>query len=268
MKNTNAIIKWLAAFVAIVVVLGCGGGGGGTGGGGSTGSTSGGFGNGTPPAGQYLEFFKSGTRVDPLNLAVGDLLVAQYVNYDQLGTRTQLAAFNWGLSGTGAGTAVTITSQGVIQVLSKPTGFVTVSGTAQLVGQPKTLTQDLNVAPTTNTHVKGKVLANTSSVGVAGIQIEFVDNGGNVVGAALTNSKGEFNGTVANNATRLRLKPSSVPAAYFAAIKYQGVDYAVTGNACLLDLPTLSVGGTVTFPSSIFLPRQQDGPPPPPTGCN
>lgn len=269
MKNTNTIVKWLAAFVALVVVLGCGGGGGGTGGGtGTTGSTTGGFGGGTPAAGQYLEFFRSGVRVDPLNLSVGNVIVAQYVNYDQFGTRTQLAASNWTLSGTGSGSAITISSQGVIQINSIPSNFINVSGTAQVVGQPKTLSQDLNVAPSTGTHVKGKILANVSSAPVAGIQVEFVDNGGNVVGAALTDNSGNFNGTVANTAAFLRLKAASVPVAYFAAIKYQGVDYAVTGTACLLSLPTLVPGGTVTFPSSIFLPRQQDGPPPPPTGCN
>lgn len=266
MKDTNKLVRWIAAFVAIVVVLGCGGGGGGTGG---SGSTSGGLGGGAKPAaGQYLEFFRSGSLVDPLNLNVGDIVTVQYVNYDQLGVRTALAVTNWGLTGSGAGSAVTLTNTGVMQVISRPTGFLNLTATATVIGQPKTLNQDVFVSPATNTRVSGRLLANTSNVAVGGVQFEFVDNGGNVVGAAITGYDGRFTGVVGNNATRLRLKPQTVSAFYFAAIKYQNVDYAVTGNACLLTLPGLVAGGSVSFPSNIFLPRQQDGPPPPPSGCN
>jgi hypothetical protein len=263
-KNSNTVVKWLAAFVALVVVLGCGGGGGGT-------STTGGGGGGTgtaPAAGQYLEFLKNGNKIDPLNAAVGDTLVVQFVNYDQFGTRTQLTATNWALTGSGSGTAVTISGTGVLSIVSAPPGYVNVAGTATVVGQPKTLNQDIRVKPNTGTRVAGRLLGNNTTKGVTGVQLEFVDNGGNVVGAALSDSTGNFVGTVANNATHLRLKPVSVPAAYFAAIKYQNVDYAVAGNACLLPLPTLVSGSTVTFPASIYIPRQADGPPPPPTGCS
>ncbi len=263
MKNSNTVIKWLAAFVAIAVVLGCGGGGGGastTGGGGSTGTA--------PAAGQYLEFLKNGNKVDPLNLAVGDSLVVQYVNYDQFGTRTQLTASGWAVTGSGAGSAVTISGTGTLNVVSQPPGYVNVRGTATVIGQPKTLNQDVRVAPNTSTKVSGRLLGNNTSTGVAGIQLEFVDNAGNVVGAALSDSTGRFTGTVLNSARFLRLKPATVPAAYFAAIKYQTIDYAVTGNSCLLPLPTIVNGLTATFPASIYIPRQADGPPPPPTGCS
>lgn len=263
MKNSNTVIKWLAAFVALVVVLGCGGGGGGA-------STTGGGGGGTgsaPAAGQYLEFLKNGNKVDPLNASVGDTLVVQYVNYDQFGTRTQLTASNFTLTGSGSGTAVTISGTGVLNIVSQPPGYVNVAATATVVGQPKTLNQDVRVKPNTGTQVSGRLLGNNTSTGVPNVQLEFVDNGGNVVGAALSDSTGRFTGTVANNATFMRLKPASVPAAYFAAIKYQNENYAVTGNACLLPLPSLIPGLTATFPASIFIPRQTDGPPPPPTGC-
>lgn len=263
MKNSNTVIKWLAAFVAIAVVLGCGGGGGGT----ST--TGGGGGTGTAPAaGQYLEFLRNGSKIDPLNASVGDTLVVEFVNYDQFGTRTPLAANTWTLTGSGSGSAVTLSNSGILVINSAPPGYVNVAATAQVVGQPKTLNQDVRVAPNTGTFVSGRLIGNNTSVGVAGVQLEFVDNGGNVVGAALTNSTGNFLGQVGTGATRLKLKASTVPQAYFAAIKYQNVDYAISGNACLLALPTLVPGQTAAFPSSIFIPRQADGPPPPPTGCS
>lgn len=261
-KDTLTTIKWVSAFVALAIILGCGGGGGGTS---SSGSTSGGFGNGTPAPGQYLEFFRGFTRVDPLNLSVGDSISVQFVNYDVVGRRTVITGAAWSL--TNANGHATINSVGGLSVTSDPQGYVTVTGVANVSGQSKTLNQDIYVSPATGTHVKGKILANNSNVPVAGIQVEFVDNGNNLVGAALTDSNGNFDGTVGNGANRIKLKPSSVPVAYFAAIKYQGSNYAVTGNACLLNLPTLIPGGTVSFPSNILLPRQQDGPPPPPTSC-
>ncbi|MFM9874319.1 MAG: hypothetical protein ACKVQS_12745 [Fimbriimonadaceae bacterium] len=264
MKNSNTVVKWLAAFVALVVVLGCGGGGGGA-------STTGGGGGGTgtaPSAGQYLEFLKNGVKTDPLNAAVGDTLVAQFVNYDQFGTRTPLAVTNWSLTGSGSGSSVTVNGAGIVNILSAPPGYVNLAATAQVVGQPKTLNQDIRVAPATGTFVAGRVLGNNTSVGITGVQLEFVDVGGNVVGAALTDSTGRFSGQVGNGAVKLKMKPSSVPVAYFASLKYQSVDYAISGNACLLSVPTIVPGSTATFPSSIFIPRQVDGPPPPPTGCS
>lgn len=261
-KDTLSIIKWVSAFVALAVIVGCGGGGGGTS---STGSTSGGFANGTPPPGQYLEFFRTFTRVDPLNLAVGDAITVQFVNYDVVGRRTIITGAAWSL--VNANGHATINSIGGLSITSDPQAFVTVTATANVAGQSKTLNQDIYVSPATGTHVKGKILANISSAAVPGVQAEFIDSGNNVVGAALTDSNGNFNGTVGNGANRIRLKAASVPLAYFAAIKYQGSNYAVVGNACLLSLPTLVPGGSVSFPSTIFLPRQQDGPPPPPTSC-
>lgn len=264
MERTNQLTKWIAGLVALIIVLGCGGGGGGTSSGGGTGS---GFAQGPLPAGQYLEFLKGSVKVDPLNLGVGDSVVVQYVNYDQFGTRTVLSLTNITLSGTGAGSAVTLTTQGLLQILSQPTGYLTITATATVIGQPKTLTINLNVSALGLPKVSGRLLANNSNVVVPYIHVEIIDNSGTVVGAALSDAQGRFTAYTLNSAAFLRFNPSSVPGAYFVAIKYQNTDYAATGTACLLPVPA-GVGGTASYASDLKMPRQIDGPPPPPTGCN
>ncbi|MBX3114051.1 MAG: hypothetical protein KF836_05740 [Fimbriimonadaceae bacterium] len=267
-QKTNKFVIWGAAILALLIVLGCGGGGGGTGGGGGGGGGGVNPSTAAKPAGQYLEFFRGPTLVDPMNLVVGDSIVIQFVNYDIVGNRTVLTASGWSLSGPGAGTVMTINSGGLLSINSQPSGYITVSASATVSGQPKTLMQDIFVPTAVGTRISGRLKATTTQVPVTGVQIEFINSGGDVVGGAVSDAVGNFNGLTLNTAVSLRLKPSTVPAAYFAAIKYQNVNYAVTGTACLLPVPTIIPGSTVSFASTIFIPRQADGPPPPPSGCS
>lgn len=265
-ENKNRLIVWGVALVMLLIILGCGGGGGGGiggGGGGSTVNPS----TAAKPAGQYLEFFRGSTLVDPMNLIVGDSIQIQFVNYDIVGNRTVLSASGWTLIGTGAGTVMTVNSSGQLTINSQPNAIISVSASANVSGTPKTLTQDIFVPTAIGTRIAGRMLATTTSVPVVGIQIEFINSSGDIVGGAVSDAVGNFNGLTQPTAVSLRLKPSSVPAAYFAAIKYQSVNYAVTGTACLLQVPTPIPGSTVSFPSTILIPRQADGPPPPPSGC-
>lgn len=261
-NQSNTFVRWLAAAIAAAVIIGCGGGGA-AGGGSSTGvnpSTA------PKPTGQYLEFWRGSTLVDPLNLRVGDVIQVQFVNYDAVGNRTAISGTNWQLTGSGAGTAMTINSNGVLTVHSKPTSKIAVSVTARVSGSDITLSQDAYVPTSTNVRIAGTIKAQNSGIAVTGVQVEFVDTLGNFKGGAVVDAVGNFNGVAEPGAAFLRIKPASVPAAYYAALRYQGQNYAVTGTACLLPLPGTS-SGTNSYPALITMPRQVDGPPPPPSGC-
>ncbi len=256
--------RWLGAAIAAAVIIGCGGGGSVTGGG----TTGGGIhpSTATKPTGQYLEFWRGSTLVDPLNLSAGDVVQVQFVNYDAVGNRTALNVTNFQLTGSGAGSAVTISSSGILTVHSSLAAKVTVSATARVSSNDITLTQDVYTPNRNNVRIAGTIRAQNSGVPVTGVQVEFVDSLGNFKGGAVVDAVGNFNGVAEAGAAFLRVKPASVPVAYFAAIRYQNVNYAVTGTACLLPLPGTS-SGTNTYPSLITMPRQVDGPPPPPSGC-
>lgn len=254
-------VGWFAAFFAAVVAIGCGGGGGSL-----AGSTGGGL-AGTPPAGQYLEFRLSGTQLDPLNLPLGTTLQVEFVNYDQVGNRTVLPASGWTLSPNAAG-AATVSPAGVLTVIDRTSLPMNLSVTGMVAGQPRVLSQDFFVpAVGATARLSGRLQALVGGAAVVGVQLEFVDDAGNLAGLALSGYDGRFTGHVAPSARRVRLKASTVPPAFFAAIRYLGIDYAVVGTACLMPLPAIEPGGSVTLPASIFLPRQVDGPPPPPSGC-
>ncbi|MDI9635617.1 hypothetical protein QPK87_13875 [Kamptonema cortianum] len=264
MKKTHLKSTWgaLIAFIALVAFLavGCGGGGGGA-------STTGGIGAGTLPAGQYLEFFRSSQAVDPLNLSVNDVIQVRVVNYDGVGNRTVLSANAWSLSGSNTSSA-NITSSGVLTFNTTPVGLITVTGHTVVAGSAKLVSQDVYVPSTLNTTTVSGLLFATGGVTPIGYaQVQFLDENGNLVGAARTSATGVFKGKVPSTAKKLNLKGSTVPTTYFVAIKYQNINYAATGVSCLVPLPTLTVGAENTMPSTLFMPKQTDGPPPPPNGC-
>lgn len=259
--NKTAILSLL---FALLIILGCGGGGGGlnTTGGSNGGNTS------APQAGQYLEFLVNGVSVDPMNLRVGDVAQIVAVNYDPIGTRTVLAASGFTLTGA-SGSVATLSNTGVLQVIGEASGTFVVQANATL-GAGTVVVQMAGFVPasTALTRISGNVRSTTGNLRVGYVTVQFWDQFGNLVGGARTNGDGTFNGLALSTATRLTLRPQSIPAAYYAAIRYQNVNYATIGNACLMPLPALTPGATNSLPANILVPRLVDGPPPPPTGCN
>lgn len=259
--NKTAI---LALIFALLIILGCGGGGGGinTTGGTTSGNTS------APQAGQYLEFLVNGVSVDPMNLRVGDVAQVVAVNYDPAGTRTVLAASNFSLTGA-TGSVATLNNAGVLTIVGQATGTFVVQASVTLGSNTVTVQMAGFVpASTALTRIAGNVRSTTGNLRVGYVTVQFWDQFGNLVGGARTNGDGTFNGLALSTATRLTLRPQSIPSTYYAAIRYQNVNYATIGNACLMPLPSLTLGATNNLPSNVLVPRLVDGPPPPPTGCN
>lgn len=152
-------------------------------------------------------------------------------------------------------------------MLSQPTELATVRASGLVSGQSKVFNQDILVSDNLNTTVRGRILATDGTTGIAFLQVEFYDAGGNFVGGSVTDSTGRFSGKTAATARILSIKESTIPLAYYKAARYRGINYAISGLTCPLPLPTLTAGGTTSMPESIFIARQLDGPPPPPDGC-
>lgn len=252
-------------FVTFLIVLGCGGGGGGVS---TTSGTTSGSTGGAPVAGQYLEFFDAfGSRVDPLNLTIGQNLTVEFVNYDTFGTRTKLSA-SFTKSGPGS-SSVTLTPSGGLSVNSQPAGLTTVSGTATVSGQSKTVTGDVNAVPTGSTAtLRGRVMSSDGVTPVTGVQVELYDTGSVYRGGAVTGSDGRFTAVIQTSARSLTMKASSIPSTFYKSIKYQNNNYPVSGLTCPLTIPALTNGQTYNLPANLILPRQIEGPPPPPSGCS
>lgn len=257
MKQT---IGWIVLFLAAVALIaGCGGGGGG-------GLTGGGTG-GAPLPGQYLEFVKGVSLVDPMNLIVGDTVQVQVVNYDGAGNKTVLAGSGFTITGPGAGSA-TINGFGQLTINTLPSGLIVCSANSVIGSTAITVTQDVFVPSSLNTtKVSGNLFSSDGATAMGYLEVQFKDSLGNLVGGARVNANGTFSGFVPTTATSLIVKPSTIPAAWYASLKYQGNHYAVVGVSCLLPLPGLTPGGNNFLPATVFVPRQIEGPPPPPSGC-
>lgn len=264
---SQATVSALVGFVLAAIIIGCGGGGGGSSTGGGGGGGGGGTTSGTPAAGQYLEVTTfQGTKVDPLNLTVGQNLKLFFVNYDTVGNRTVLSG-TFSLSGSGA-SAFSLTGN-VINVQANTATLATISGTATVSGVPKILKQDVGTVPSgAKGVVTGRLMSSNGTTPVGNVQVEFYDALGNFKGGAVSKPDGRFTANVATSMKSLTLKGSTIPDAYYKQMKYLGKDYPVAGLSCPLVLPTLNSGQTFALPANITLPRQLDGPPPPPSGCN
>src|SRR5262249_18563419 len=93
-RMKNNVLVSIAAFLIAAFIIGCGGGGGGGGTGGNGGDTSGNTGA-VPYQGQYIEFIQNGSKVDPMELSVGETVQCVVANYDPSGTRSVLSARKW-----------------------------------------------------------------------------------------------------------------------------------------------------------------------------
>ncbi len=161
-----------------------------------------------------------------------------------------------------------MTSGGLLSIVSQPAGLTTVSGTAIVSGVSKTLTGDVNAKVTgTTATLKGRVMSSDGVSAVTGVQVELYDTSGNYRGGGVSGADGRFTATIQTSAKSLTMKPGTIPSAFYKSIKYQNNNYPVSGLTCPLTIPTLSSGQTYTLPSNLILPRQIEGPPPPPSGC-
>lgn len=260
----------VALFALIIVACGGGGGGGTTGGGnggGSGGGTSGNFGF-APLAGQYIEFVnQAGNAVlDPFNLSVGDVVTLRLANYDSQGNRTVLATGNWSMTGATTAQVTLNGSTGVMQIVSRPSGFFSVSVTAPVGGSNTVFTQRAFV-PAAPTIVRGQVINDSSGAPIVYVDVEFYSAQGELIGASKTLADGRFSATVPSNVAGMSMDPSKVsPAIFYRTIRYSGKFYLMNGVDCPIKIGPFGAGGN-TLPTALRVPPVSQAPPPPPTGC-
>lgn len=261
--------KWAVLACALMTALACGGGGGGGatgGGGGGGGSLTAGWTGGTaakPQAGVYVEFQKSGQRVDPMNLKVGDTVDVVAANYSVFGVRTVLGASSYSISG--GGTSVTLSSTGSLKVLKALSTKFTVTVRASLGSTISNYTQQGMVQD--GTAVIGGKWVDSAGKPVSHLQVEFYSSTGAFVGAGQTNGDGQFFASVKHTAKFMALATNSVTTEFLRAAKYQGKNYSTEQNVCPIPVPAVATGGSVSLPANVLLVRQTDGPPAPPDDC-
>jgi hypothetical protein len=261
MKKKKVNIAALLVAIIATIALGCGGGGGGAGGG-----ATGQFGNPTPQSGWYLEFLVNGSKVDPLNITPGTTAQVAFVVYDVVGTRTVLPASNFTL--TGATSGATLTPDGILTVTAPTNGSMIVSAQAVVGGTTRTATQEAAATSATGNGVlSGRLISTNGVTGLVYSQIEVYDQQGIRVGAALTGEGGNFRMALPASGRFLTVKPTSMPSGYLRALKYQGKNFLVAGVTCPIRIPSVFASQTTSLPAPILVPRESDGPPPPPDGC-
>lgn len=261
----------LCGLAFLIVARGGGGGGGGTTiGGGNGGGNGGGTGNFgfAPLAGQYIEFVNqagNGVR-DPFNLAVGDTVTLRLVNYDSAGNRTVLTTSNWSLTGATSAQIALNPASGVLQVISRPANFWSVSVSASIGGTNTVFTQRAFV-PNASTIVRGRVVNDATGAPLIYVDVEFYNAQDELIGASKTLANGEFAATVPGSVAGMSMDPNKVPAAHFyRTIRYSGVWYTMDGTTCAIKIGPFGPGGN-TLPAPLRVPPSGTAPPPPPAGC-
>lgn len=116
--------------------------------------------------------------------------------------------------------------------------------------------------------VTGRVVSDTTAIGVAGVQVRFFNVGGGLVGTVTTDSCGYFVAVMPSTATRFHLNQASINATFFyRQYDYFGKSYAATISTCTAPLPALADGTVSPLPGNIRLKATSQPPPAPPTGC-
>lgn len=260
----------LAAFVAALVIIGCGGGGGGgtSGGGpgGGGGETAGG-GATKPQAGQYIEFIGSNRtgNLNPLQLQVGDDVQLQVVNYDPAGARTILNGTGW--TTTAPVNLVALGSNGRLTILGRASGLLSVTVRVTVAGSQKTIQQDFAVQPAGATSVSGRVVEEDTSVGLEYVQVNFYDASGAAVAGTRTSDNGVYSASIPSTVKSASIKASTVKAPpFYRSFTYGGKIYTMDASTCPLKLPNLKTGQNNAL-GNMTVFRQENGPPPPPDGC-
>jgi len=262
--------RWLlvaALAAALAVMFGCGGGGGGgTPPTDDTGNTP----NTYPLSGVYIEFMNGTTRLDPLNLKVGDSGTVVLASFTPDGSRFDIPASGWTTIGAGSPQFVMDTN-GNFTVAGNPGAFFQVEITASVGGSLKTYDQDVHVA-TGTTRINGHVLAEAVLNDVRFVQVEFYDAGGTKVGAARSFGNGLFT-AYADNAVWMSIKPETInvngagaASGFYRMIRYHGISYS-TDSSCRVPIGPFTVGSSNNLPYTVYLLLQSAGPPPFPTGC-
>ncbi|HRF59853.1 MAG TPA: hypothetical protein PLH94_08075 [Fimbriimonadaceae bacterium] len=117
--------------------------------------------------------------------------------------------------------------------------------------------------PGPNPGLRGQVVEEGSTFGIASVQVRFYDSGGALVDTLTTDAEGHFAGNVVTSATSFHVV--SIPLGYHKSYVFNGKRYAPLIAGCRAPLPSLA-GGNVTL-AAISVPSSSFPPPPPPDGC-
>ncbi|MCB8932660.1 MAG: hypothetical protein H6534_04380 [Chthonomonadaceae bacterium] len=117
--------------------------------------------------------------------------------------------------------------------------------------------------------VTGRVVVESTGLGIGSVQVLFFNAVGTQVATITTDTCGYFVARVPSNSVRFHLNPSSLSsAAYYRQYTYGGLRYSALIGTCTAPLPALTDGAVTPLPSgNIFVPATTGPPPPPPNGC-
>lgn len=117
--------------------------------------------------------------------------------------------------------------------------------------------------------VTGRVVVESTGVGIAAVQVLFFNAAGTQVATSTTDACGYLVARVPSNAVRFHLNPTSLSAAaYYRQYTYNALRYSALIATCTAPLPALTDGAVTPLPGgSIFVPATTGPPPPPPNGC-
>ncbi|MFQ3587717.1 MAG: hypothetical protein SNJ74_01185 [Fimbriimonadaceae bacterium] len=230
----------ISVFALLALVLAaCGGGGGG-------GGTS------TPAV---------TVTVQPTDVTVGPGSVVTYLATVANGT---LNSVTWSSTGgsivpTGATTAS----------FTAPTTAGTYVVTATSTDDPtRSVSHSVTVATgATTANVTGRVVRSASTVGIANVVVRFYTSTGAQVGQATTNATGNFSAVLPTTATRFHVIDSAALAGFYRQYSFNSQSYSILIPDCRAPLPALTVGSSVSLPTTISLLPNSGPPPPPPSGC-
>jgi hypothetical protein len=149
-----------------------------------------------------------------------------------------------------------------------PAATTVITVTATSVADPtKTASATVNVSQGQAT-VTGRVRRASSSLGIAGVVVEFRNAGGSVLATVTTPSSGNFSVAVPVEAVRFHLRNSSVPPGFYKQYQYNAKRYTTLDANCSAPLPPLSANVTTPLATDIVIPPTTQPPPPPPDGCS
>jgi hypothetical protein len=265
LKKVNLLA--LFAFLALVLVIGCGGGGGGGGNGSGDGGNDGGNGGSFDQI--VLEAVLASnpnTFVDPANIQVGDTVQFQVAGYKS-GARTVLPAGPF--TTTDATNSVgTLSATGLFTATASSNTQFTVSTSAAGANR----TRNYLVKPT-QALVSGTVV-DSNGRAVFDALVRIISGSNLIVATGRTGVDGRFRISTPATGATVNIDPVSLSATtYYKSFILSSKRYTTLDVACSAPLPPLGIGSTVGAGTLIVDTVRNIGgginvPPPPPDGCS
>ena len=208
--------------------------------------------------------------VDPTNVATGEQVIFQLVNYTTDSSGNPVRHIIPGVVFT------TSDFNSTYGVLASNTGQLTVSNnatsqpifvTASYTGGTFSAEYDIKIR---QVRLLGNVLdENTNqAAALAGCQVQFYNAANALVDTVTVAFDGSFRASVPTNTTSFTVNGDSLPSSYYHSFTYNTLRYDASVVSCFAPAPSGLQVGTTTLPGTILVtPRVNGVPTPSSTGC-